>query len=42
MPTPNGLFCTDRLDHCSIAPLAKQPTGLTALDDLFWTCPDCD
>ena len=41
MPTPNGMFCTDWLDHCNI-PLANQPTGLTPSDDLFWVCNDCD
>ena len=41
IPTPNGLFCTDRLDHCLDAPLADQPEGLTPLDELFWSCENC-
>lgn len=41
MPTPNGQFCTDRLDHCSV-PLKDQPKNLIPQDDLFWACPNCD
>lgn len=41
MPSPNGLYCVQKLDHCEGASLENQPQGLTGNGDL-WQCDNCE